>query len=128
VKTFSQISMSEFTVAAYDVGDHVESLTGELVNGDYFPLLGLRAEVGRLLGPQDDVAPGAHAVVVISHDFWQRTFAADPTIVGRTMRLSGRQYTIVGVAPSSYTGTISGIAATVFVPIMMINPAPARRP
>jgi predicted permease len=120
-KTFSQISISEFTVAAYDVGDHVESLTGELVNGDYFPLLGLRAEVGRLLGPQDDVAPGAHAVVVISHDFWQRTFAADPTIVGRTMRLSGRQYTIVGVAPSSYTGTISGIAVSLFVPVMMIN-------
>ena len=120
-KTFSQISMSEFTVAAYDMGDHVESLTGELVNGDYFPLLGLRAEVGRLLGPQDDVAPGAHPVVVISHDFWQRTFAADPKVVGRTMRLSGRQYTIVGVAPSSYTGTISGIAVTLFVPIMMIN-------
>ena len=119
--TFSQISISEFTIAAHDMGDHVESLTGELVNGDYFPLLGLRAQVGRLLGPQDDVAPGAHPVVVLSYDYWQRAFAGDPTIVGRTMRLSGRQYTIVGVAPRAYSGMISGIVPALFVPIMMIN-------
>ena len=119
--TFSQVSISMFTVAAYDVGDHVETLTGELVNGDYFSLLGLRPAAGRLLGPQDDVSPGAHPVVVLSHDYWQRAFAKDPTVVGRTMRLSGRQYTIVGVAPSSYAGTISGIAPAVFLPIQMIN-------
>jgi predicted permease len=119
--TFSQISISQFTMVAHDMGDRVESLTGELVNGDYFPLLGLHAQVGRLLGPEDDVAPGAHAVVVLSHDYWQRSLAGDPTVVGRTMRLGGRQYTIVGVAPSSYTGTISGIVPALFVPMMMIN-------
>jgi predicted permease len=108
-------------MVAHDMGDRVESLTGELVNGDYFPLLGLHAQVGRLLGPEDDVAPGAHAVVVLSHDYWQRSLAGDPTVVGRTMRLGGRQYTIVGVAPSSYTGTISGIVPALFVPMMMIN-------
>jgi predicted permease len=119
--TFSQISVSLFTVAAYDVGDHVESLMGELVNGDYFPLLGLRPALGRLLGPADDVAPGAHPVVVLSHDYWQRNFASDPKVVGRSMRLAGHQYTIVGVSPASYTGSISGIAPAVFLPIMMIN-------
>jgi hypothetical protein len=96
--TFSQVSISLFTMAAYDVGDHVESLMGELVNGDYFPLLGLRPAVGRLLGPSDDVAPGAHPVVVLSHDYWQRAFGGDPKVVGRLMRLAGHQYTIVGVA------------------------------
>jgi len=119
--TFSQISISQFTVAARDVGDHVESLMGELVNGDYFPLLGLRAQVGRLLGPSDDVTPGGHPVVVLSYDYWHREFNGDPSAVGRTMRLSGHQYTIVGVAPKSYSGMISGIAPAVFVPIMMIN-------
>ena len=94
---------------------------GELVNGDYFPLLGLTARVGRLLGPEDDVTPGAHPVVVLSYDYWHREFAGDPSAVGRTMRLSGHQYTIVGVAPQSYSGMISGIAPAVFVPIMMIN-------
>ena len=119
--TFSQISISEYTVAARDMGDHVESLVGELVNGDYFPLLGLHATVGRLLGAQDDVAPGAHPVVVLSHDYWQRAFASDPGVVGRTMRLSGRQYTIVGVAPATYTGSISGVIPALFAPIQMIN-------
>jgi predicted permease len=119
--TFSQMSLSLFTVAARDMGDHVESLMGELVNGDYFPLLGLHPAAGRLLGPSDDLAPGAHPVVVLSYDYWQRAFARDPSAVGRTIRLAGRQYTIVGVAPASYTGSISGIVPAVFAPIMMIN-------
>jgi predicted permease len=119
--TFSEISISQFSIAALDAGDHVESLTAELVNGDYFPLLGLRAQVGRLLGPEDDVAPGAHPVVVLSHDYWQRAFASERTVVGRTMRLAGREYTIIGVAPGTYTGTISGIVPAIFAPIMMVN-------
>lgn len=119
--TFSQMSISAFTVAARDMGDHVESLMGEMVNGDYFPLLGLRPEVGRLLGPEDDVTPGGHPVVAISHDYWQRAFAADPNIAGKTIRLSGRQYTITGVVPAAYTGMVSGIAPSVFLPIQMIN-------
>jgi len=119
--TFSQVSISMFTLAARDMGDHVESLTGELVNGDYFPLLGLRAEIGRLLGPEDDVAAGAHPVVVLSHDYWQRAYGGDPKVVGQPVRLSGRQYTIVGVTPAVYSGMISGLAPSVFVPIKMIN-------
>ena len=119
--TFSQISISLFTVASRDMGDHVESLTGEIVNGDYFPLLGLRAPVGRLLGPEDDVTPGAHPVVVISYEYWQRAFGGNPGAVGQTMRLSGRQYTVVGVAPKSYSGTLSGIAPSVFLPVQMLN-------
>jgi predicted permease len=119
--TFSQVSTSQFTVVARDVGDHVESLMGELVNGDYFPLLGLRAKIGRLLGPEDDVTPGAHPVVVLSHEYWQREFRGDPNAVGRSLRLGGRQYTIVGVVPASYMGMISGIAPAVFLPVQMIN-------
>ena len=121
VGTYSQIAMSQFTVAAYDVGDHVESLMGELVNGDYFPLLGLRPTLGRLIGPEDDVSPGAHPVVVLSHDYWQRAFAGDPNVVGRMIRLSGHQYTIIGVAPKEYGGMLSGVLPAVFLPVMMIN-------
>jgi predicted permease len=119
--TFSQISISLFGVTAHDMGDHVESLTAELVNGDYFPLLGVRAQIGRLLGPQDDMAPGAHPVVVVSHQYRPPAFASDPAGVGRKMGLSGRQYTIVGVVPATYSGMISGLAPALFAPIMMIN-------
>ena len=118
---FSQVSISSFTVAARDMGDHVETIFGELVNGDYFPLLGLQPTVGRLLGHEDDVSPGAHPVVVLSYEYWQRAFAGDRSVVGRTMRLSGRQYTIIGVAPMSYSGMVSGIVPSFFVSVQMIN-------
>src|SRR5690348_2501841 len=52
--TFSQISIAQYTIAARDLGDHVETMPGEMVNGDYFRLLGLAPVVGRLLGPEDD--------------------------------------------------------------------------
>ena len=55
--SFTQISISQYTIAARDMGDRVETITGEMVNGDYFTLLGLRPAAGRLLGPEDDRPP-----------------------------------------------------------------------
>lgn len=118
---FSQMSMAEFSVAPRDQGDHVETLFAELVNGDYFPLLGLAAPVGRLLGPDDVGAEGANPVAVLSNDYWHRAFGADRGVVGRPIRLAGRAYTIVGVAPADYEGTFPGIAPAVYLPITMIN-------
>jgi len=60
---FSQIGLAKFTAFTRDLGDHVETLTGELVNGDFFPLIGIPPVVGRLLGPEDDVA-NAKTIVV----------------------------------------------------------------
>ena len=56
--------------------------TGEVVTGSYFPLLGVQAAVGRLLGPPDDVAPGAHPVVVLGHGYWKRGFGGDSGVIG----------------------------------------------
>jgi predicted permease len=118
---FSQISISQYAITARDMGDHVETMTGEMVNGDYFRLLGIAPAVGRLLGPDDDVAPGAHPVIVLSYDYWQRYFDGDPRVVGKALRLAGREYTVVGVAPRSYRGTVAGIAPSFFASIQMIN-------
>lgn len=118
---FSQMSMAEFSAAPRDLGDHVETLFAEAVNGDYFPLLGLAAPVGRLLGPEDVGAEGANPVAVLSNDYWHRAFGADRGVVGRQIRLAGRAYTIVGVAPADYAGTFPGIAPAVYLPITMIN-------
>jgi putative ABC transport system permease protein len=118
---FSQISVAQFAGVPRDLGDHVETLFAELVNGDYFPLLGLAPEAGRLLGPEDDGAEGAHPVVVLSNDYWRRAYGGNPNVVGREIRLAGRAYTIVGVAPADYEGTFPGIAPALFAPIGMIN-------
>lgn len=118
---FSQISLARYSVASRDVGDHVETMMGEQVNGDYFRLLGLRAAVGRLLGPEDDRSPGAHPVLVLSYDYWQHAFNGDPGIVGKALRLAGRNYTVVGVAPRSYLGSIPGIAPSYYGSIQMVQ-------
>ena len=118
---FRQVSIAGLTVVSRDFGDHVETITGEMVNGDYFPLTGMRPQLGRLLGPEDDRTPGGHPVVVLSYDYWQRAFASDPRVVGTSLRLSGRMYEVVGVAPKGIEGLMPGLAPSIYVPIMMVN-------
>ena len=118
---FSQLSAAEYTAVPRDLGDHEETLFSELVNGDYFPLLELRPQAGRLIGPEDDVANGASPVAVLSSDYWHRAFGADPGVVGRQIRLAGRSYTIIGVAPAGYEGTFPGVVPALFLPLRMLN-------
>ena len=70
-------------------GPPAQIVPGAIVTGNYFQVLGVKASVGRLLGPQDDRVPGGHPVVVLSHGFWQWQFGQDPMIVGRTLTLNG---------------------------------------
>jgi predicted permease len=78
---------------------------GLTVSGNYFDVLGAQPALGRLLLRDDDVTPGAHAVVVLSERFWRRQFGGDPTLVGRTIRMNGRPYEVVGIAPKEFVGT-----------------------
>jgi predicted permease len=118
---FSQIGLAKFSAFTRDLGDHVETLTGELVNGDFFPLIGLPPALGRLLGPEDDVARGAHPVVVLGYDYWMSAFGGDRNVVGRKLRLSGREYTVVGVASNRIDGLLPGLAPAMYAPVMMVN-------
>jgi predicted permease len=118
---FRQVSVASFSVVSRDFGDHVQTITGELVNGDYFPLIGMTPRLGRLLGPEDDRIPGGHPVVVLSYDYWQGAFASDPAVVGKSLRLNGRMYDVVGVAPKGIEGLLPGLAPAIYVPIQMLN-------
>jgi putative ABC transport system permease protein len=93
--------------------------TGMLVSGSYFPLLGLRPTLGRLLLPADDGAIGEPHAVVLSHDYWRTRFGADPGVLNQTMLVNGQTMTIVGVAPAGFSGTTLGTTPQVFVPITM---------
>ena len=77
-----------------------EKLATAYVSGGLFPTLGLGAELGRTLGPAD--AGGTDRVVVLSHAFWQRRFAGDPSIVGQKLTLNGEPMTVVGVMPAAF--------------------------
>ena len=93
----------------------------EAVTGSYFSLLGIEAELGRMLVPSDDISPGGHPVIVLDHGYWQSGFGADPDVIGRDLRVGGREYTIVGVAPADFEGSLRGIAPKFYASIMMAD-------
>ncbi len=96
-----------------------ELADGELVSGTYFPVLGVRAAIGRTFTPDDDRIPGGHPLAMLSYAYWQSRFAGDPSIVGKTLTVNGHNFTIVGVAEKGFQGVDLGNASQVFVPIMM---------
>ncbi len=82
-----------------------KTLQGQIVSGNYFSGLGINATIGRTFGPDEDGAPGANPVIVLSYAFWQRDFQGDPRIVGRVLRVNGTAFTIAGVGPQQFSGT-----------------------
>ena len=118
-EVFSRVGVSVFVLARIGFDDGVRAVVGSAVSGEYFATLGLDAHRGRTIGEADDVAAGAHPVVVLGHGFWRRAFSGDPTIVGRELPLGGRAYTVIGVAPPEAIGSIRGVPSEVFVPMAM---------
>jgi predicted permease len=96
-----------------------DEVTGELVTGGYFDLLGVRAELGRVLRADDDVTLGGHPVVALSWGAWQRRFGGDPGIVGRTITLNGHAFTIVGVAARDFRSLELEFAPELWLPMKM---------
>jgi predicted permease len=96
-----------------------ERVYGSLVSGNYFDVLGVRAAQGRTFAPDEDRAPGTHPVVVISYGLWQRRFAADPALIGKTIRLNQRDFTVIGVAAEGFGGCVVGLSLDLWAPIMM---------
>ena len=102
---FSALMAFSPAIAAVKAGDQSRMALGEVVSGNYFQVLGVGAALGRALVTSDDVA-GAARAVVISDAAWARDYGRDRQVLGRTMRIHGQPYTIVGVAPPSFTGMV----------------------
>ena len=92
---------------------------GVFVSGSYFPVLGLRPALGRLLTRDDDRTIGANYVTVLSYAYWRNQLGADPSVIGKQLTVNGQQLTILGVAPEGFEGTTLGAEPKVFVPISM---------
>ena len=105
--------------ASLSVNNEPTTGSGLLVSGSYFPTLQVQPALGRLLTQADDQVPEANFVTVLGHDFWVDKFGSDPRVVGRTLVINGRTYTIVGVAPQGFYGTTLGIRPAVYVPLTM---------
>jgi macrolide transport system ATP-binding/permease protein len=87
-----------------DPGASPRARAGMMVSGNYFRVLGVEPRMGRGFRDDEDQARGRDAVVVLGPDFWKSEFASDPGVVGRTVRLNGRDFTVIGVAPDSFPG------------------------
>ena len=96
-----------------------ERVTGRMVSGNYFSVLGLKPAAGRLLSSSDDTAENANPVAVLSYGFWRRKFALSPSVLGRDIRLNGFPFTIIGVAPEGFDGDVVGEQMALFVPLSM---------
>ena len=118
---FTGVAASRLVLAQVDIDGQVATVGAEAVTGNYFSLPGIPAALGRTFLAEDDVAPGAHPVVVLGHAYWQSAFGGDPNVVGRSVRLSGQPYTIVGVVTAEYQGLFRGIVPALYAPVMMIN-------
>jgi predicted permease len=92
----------------------------EIASGNYFAVLGTRFSLGRGFAPDEDRVPGRDAVVVISHALWQRRFAGDSAVVGRTVRLNRVPFTVIGVTAPGFQGTFAGFAVDLWMPAMMM--------
>jgi putative ABC transport system permease protein len=92
---------------------------GEIASGNYFDMLGVRAAYGRVITPDDDRTPNAHPVVVISDRLWRSHFQADPQTLGRVAYLNGNPFSIIGILPPSFTGTVFANETDFWAPLVM---------
>jgi predicted permease len=94
-----------------------ERIYGALTSANYFDVLGVRPILGRGFLPEEEQKPSS--VAVISYAMWQSHFGADRSVVGRTIGINLRSYTIIGVAPPGFQGCLSGLRMDVWIPLVM---------
>jgi len=106
-------------VTGDSIGEISSNATGVLVSGNYFSVLGVNALYGRVITPDDDSAPGAHPVLVVSYGFWKNKLGENPSIVGQTLRINNFPFTVIGVAPPGFYGDTVGDAQDFWAPVTM---------
>src|SRR5262245_35625814 len=92
---------------------------GMLVSGNLLPLMGVEPTLGRGFRPDENTVPGRDAVVVLGRTLWEQELGANPGVLGRTVRIGGVEFTVIGVAPPEFTGLDQFVRTDFFVPLMM---------
>lgn len=118
-KSLAGLSVGSMNAFSLGEGSHPERIWGMLVSSDYFRTLGVRPAAGRYFQPQEDREPGGHPVAVISHHLWQTRFGGDAAMVGRQIRLNNRSFTVIGIAPEGFQGSVLGLAFELYLPATM---------
>jgi putative ABC transport system permease protein len=118
-QVFSQMMCRRPVPFTATVHSESDVLSGELVSGNYFPLLGIKAAAGRVFDANDDLHISASPMAVLSYGYWKARFAASDEVIGRTILVNNYPLTIVGVSQSGFDGLEPGLPTQIFVPMMM---------
>jgi predicted permease len=111
--------ISDSASRSADDGARSEIIWGEVISGNYFDVLGVKAALGRTFLPEEDRTLDTHPVVVLGNALWRRRFNSDPAIVGKTVYLNSHPFKVIGVAPPSFEGVKYAIRQDFWVPLMM---------
>ena len=101
------------------VNGKAERIRTSYVSGNFFSTLGIKPALGRFILPSEGNTPGADPVMVLSYNYWQEHFAADPEIVGKKVSVDGHPVTIVGVAPNGFYGVNILVPQQAYLPMGM---------
>jgi macrolide transport system ATP-binding/permease protein len=115
----SDVISDQITQLNLSGGGPTESISGEVVSGNYFSVLGVKSELGRVLLPGDDQAPGTNPVAVIGYTLWQRDFGSDQNVIGRQITLNDHSFTVIGVTPQGFFGKDLGYLREIWIPLSM---------
>jgi predicted permease len=107
--------------ASLSIDGSSELVAGEIVSDNFFDVLGVRPALGRSFAPEEFAGPGAGPVAILSHAFWQTRFGGAPDVVGRSFRMNGVVYAVVGVAPQRFGGMVPGVTAHMWIPLSMVG-------
>jgi len=117
---FSEVICRRWGSASISVDNQTERVDAEIVSGNYFTMLGVKAELGRVFNSQeDDQNYGAHPVVVLSHQYWSTRFASDPNVIGKKILVNNYPMNIIGVSAAGFNGLDPAQSPQIRVPIQM---------
>src|SRR5262245_47095988 len=129
-KSFTGLAAYSVLVASFadQRDDPAQTRLGLGVSGNFFDVLELQPALGRTFRPDEDRVPGRDAVVVLAHQTWTDQFGSDPSVIGRQIRLGGLAFTVVGVAPASFTGMHLALPPAFYIPLAMSTSLPGGPP
>ena len=123
--------ITSVATAAIDAHSTPRMRIGMLVSGNFFSVMQIEPQLGRVFRPDEDEVPGRDPVVIISHELWEQQFRSDETVLGRSIQLNGIELTVIGVAPPDFTGLDQYTRFEFYAPLMMwprLVPDSARLP
>ena len=117
-RSFDGLMASNISAAALNAGDGPAKIWADEVSGNYFDVLRIQPYLGRLIHASDERGPNSAPFVVLSYAYWHTRLQDDRSVLGRTVRLNNRPFTVIGVAPPEFHGTLLFFHPDIFLPIV----------